>query len=68
MPRADYVAGYGLFVPTGRYEAGATDNVGLGMWSHEIQGGVTANLDAAKRVSVATTACFEMHSMLAPQP
>ena len=54
-------------MPTGRYEAGATDNVGLGMWSHEIQGGVTANLDAAKRVSVATTACFEMHSMLAPQ-
>ena len=36
--------------------------------SHEIQGGVTAYLDAAKRVSVATTAHFEMHSMLAPQP
>ena len=47
-PRADFVAGYGFYAPTGRYEAGANDNVGLGMWSHEIQGGVTAFLDAGE--------------------
>ena len=61
-PRADFVAGYGFYAPTGRYEPRATDNVGLGMWSHEIQGGVTAYADAAKKVSLATTAFFEMHS------
>ena len=61
-PRADFVAGYGFYAPTGRYEAGATDNVGLGMWSHEIQGGVTAFLDPGKKVSLATTAFFEFHS------
>jgi hypothetical protein len=61
-PRADFVAGYGFYAPTGRYEPGATDNVGLGMWSHEIQGGVTAYADAAKKLSLATTAFFEMHS------
>jgi hypothetical protein len=61
-PRADFVAGYGFYAPTGRYEPRATDNVGLGMWSHEIQGGVTAYADAEKKVSLATTAFFEMHS------
>ena len=39
-----------------------SDNVGLGMWSHEIQFGTTVYLDAAKKVSAATTAYFEMHS------
>jgi hypothetical protein len=61
-PQADFVAGYGFFAPTGQHEAGATDNVGLGMWSHEIQGGTTVYLDAAKTLSAATTAYLEMHS------
>ncbi len=61
-PRADFVAGYGFFAPTGRYEAGASDNVGLGMWSHEVQGGTTVYLDPAKTVSAATTAFLELHS------
>ena len=61
-PRADFVAGYGFFAPTGRHEAGATDNVGLGMWGHEIQAGTTVYFDSAKKVSAATTAFFEMHS------
>jgi hypothetical protein len=61
-PRADYVAGYGFTAPTGRYEPRATDNVGLGMWSHEIQAGVTAYLDEAKKLSVATTGYLELHS------
>jgi hypothetical protein len=32
------------------------------MWSHEIQGGTTVYLDAAKKFSAATTAYVEMHS------
>jgi hypothetical protein len=61
-PRADFVAGYGFFAPTGEYVPGGQDNVGLGMWGHEIQAGTTVYLDAAKQYSVATTAYFEMHS------
>jgi len=61
-PRADFVAGYGFYAPTGRYEAGANDNVGLGMWSQEIQGGTTVFLDAARKFSAATTAFIEFHS------
>jgi hypothetical protein len=61
-PRADFVAGYGFFAPTGKYQAGASDNVGLGMWSHEVQGGTTVYLDAAKKFTAATTAFLETHS------
>jgi hypothetical protein len=61
-PRADYVAGYGFYAPTGRYEAGATDNVGLGMWSQELQAGTTVYFDEGKKFSAATTAYLEMHS------
>ena len=61
-PRADFVAGYGFYAPTGRYEAGANDNVGLGMWSQEIQAGTTVYLDANKKISAATTAYLELHS------
>ena len=57
-PRADFVAGYGFFAPTGEYVPGGEDNVGLGMWSQEIQAGTTVYLDAAKTYSVATTAYF----------
>jgi len=60
--RADVTAGYGFTAPTGRYQPHATDNVGLGMWSHEIQGGMTAYLDDAKKLSLATGAYLEMHS------
>jgi hypothetical protein len=59
--QADFVAGYGFFAPTGRY-AGTDDDVGLGMWSHEVQGGATVYLDPTKTVSVATTAFLEIHS------
>jgi hypothetical protein len=32
------------------------------MWSHELQGGTTVYLDAAKKFSAATTVFLEMHS------
>jgi hypothetical protein len=60
--RADAVAGVGVFVPTGRYTAGASDNLGKGMWSYEVSGGATLYLDRARSFSVATTAYWETHS------
>jgi hypothetical protein len=39
--QADAVAGYSLFVPTGRYEDGASNNTGFGMWGHEFNVGTT---------------------------
>jgi hypothetical protein len=60
--RADFVAGYGFFAPTGKFDPDASGNAGLGMWSNEIQGGTTVYLDAAKKFSVATTAYLEFHT------
>jgi len=59
---ADFIAGLGVFAPTGRYEAGADDNLGLGMWSFEVFGGATFFFDEAKSWHVATTAFYETHT------
>ena len=60
--RTDLTTSYGFFAPTGKYEAGANDNIGLGMWSHEFSVGVTHYLDAAKTWHVATSAFYEVHT------
>ncbi|MGC1649382.1 MAG: transporter [Candidatus Sulfotelmatobacter sp.] len=55
--RVDFNAGYAFTAPTGRYTAGANDNVGSGYWGNDITSGTTlyitknhgttANLDTA---------------------
>ena len=60
--RADYSAGVGIYAPTGRYDATADDNLGMGMWTLELFGGGTWYLDEAKSWSFATTASYEFHS------
>ncbi len=60
--RADAVAGYTLFVPTGRFESGATDNTGLGMWGQELSLGTTVYLNAAKQYHAATLASLTFQS------
>jgi hypothetical protein len=60
--RADAVAGYAIFVPTGRYTDGASDNTGLGMWGHELSVGTTVYLNAARQYHVATLASFDFQS------
>jgi hypothetical protein len=60
--RADVLTGYGLFVPTGRYAAGAKNNTGLGMWAHEVFAGATVFLDEKKAWHAATTGAMEFHS------
>jgi len=60
--RADVLAGYGFFAPTGRYAAGANDNTGLGMWGHEVFAGSTVFFDEKKAWHAATTGAIEFHS------
>ena len=42
--RADVAAGLQLYVPTGRYEPGGSDNIGKGMWTYEPFVGATVLL------------------------
>jgi hypothetical protein len=60
--RADVLTGYGLFMPTGRYTAGADNNTGLGMWGHEAFLASTLFLDEKKSWHATTTAALEFHS------
>ena len=59
--RADVDAGLQFYAPTGRYDTGATDNIGKGMWTYEPFVGTTVYLDEKRTFSVATTAFWEMH-------
>jgi hypothetical protein len=59
--RADLIAAVGFFAPTGRYTAGASDNLGKGMWSYEVSGGGTVYLDEPRSLSLSTTAFWETH-------
>lgn len=60
--RADAIAGFAFFAPTGRHTAGASDNLGKGMWSYELSGGTTVYFDKARTLSLAATGYWETHS------
>jgi hypothetical protein len=60
--RADAVANYLVYVPTGRYTDGASDNTGLGMWGHEISFGTTVYLNEARQFHAATLASFNFQT------
>ena len=60
--QADFTAALGVYAPTGSYEAGADDNLGMGMWSFEIMGGTTVYLDKAKSWNFAAAAFYETHT------
>jgi hypothetical protein len=34
----DFTFLYGFYAPTGKYQTGSSDNVGLGFWTHQFQG------------------------------
>jgi hypothetical protein len=61
-PRADVIAAYGLYIPTGRYEDGADNNTGLGQWAQEMLLGTTVYLTETRTVHAATTATFDFQS------
>lgn len=52
---------YGFLAPTGRYRAGANDNVGNGYWTHVVASGQTVYLDKKKRTNVSAFQMYEWH-------
>jgi hypothetical protein len=60
--RYDVLTGYGLYMPTGKFTAGASGNHGLGMWSHELSAGTTVYLDEKKQWHAATNAYYNIQS------
>jgi hypothetical protein len=53
---------YGFLAPTGRFAAGADDNVGSGYWTHAFSSGQTFYLRPDKRLIVSTFEMYELHT------
>jgi hypothetical protein len=60
--RADVMAGYNLYIPTGTFMLGGNDNTGLGMWGNEFTIGSTVYLDQKKLWNAAGTFAFEFNT------
>lgn len=60
--QADFVFNYALFIPTGKWDLGGTDNSGLGMWSNLFQTGTTVRLDGAGEWTFSMLVSYETHS------
>lgn len=59
--KADFLFGYQLYIPTGKYEYGGSGNSGLGMWINEFTAGTTVYLDPKKEWHIASNFSYEIH-------
>jgi hypothetical protein len=53
---------YGFLAPTGRFEAGADDNVGSGYWTHTVSSGQTFYLTENRRLVFSAFEIYEFHT------
>jgi hypothetical protein len=54
---------YGVLAPTGRFNAGASDNVGSGYWTHAPSAGLTVFLTRDKTTTVSAFHMYEFHTV-----
>jgi hypothetical protein len=54
---------YGVLAPTGRFNAGASDNVGSGYWTHAPSIGVTLFLTRDKTTTLSAFYMYEFHTV-----
>ena len=60
--RVNLRAMYGFLAPTGRFEVGASDNVGSGYWTHTVSSGQTFYLTSNKRLILSAFQMYELHT------
>lgn len=53
---------YGFLAPTGKFAAGASDNVGSGYWTHTLSSGQTFRLGASERWTLSAFEMYEWHT------
>jgi len=61
--RAAVRAMYGFLAPTGRFRAGANNNVGSGYWTHTLSSGQTFYLTGNRRLSLSAFELYEFHTV-----
>ncbi len=62
--RADIVAGYAIYLPTGRVEPGGTDGVGNGYWTQEPSLGGTLFLDDRRGWNISALASLDINGRM----
>ncbi|KAF2343121.1 SphA family protein [Flavobacterium tistrianum] len=60
--KADFTAGYALYLPTGKYELGGDDNAGMGILSNEFSAGTTYYFDAQKEWNISALFSYALNS------
>jgi hypothetical protein len=59
--RVDFNAGYAFTAPTGRYTAGASNNVGSGYWGNDITSGTTLYITKNQGTTANFATAWEIH-------
>ena len=59
--KADYSVNYSFYAPSGDFNPNMALNPGLGFWEHQIQAGLTYNLDKKKLWNVAGMTTWEIN-------
>ncbi len=60
--RVDLRAAYGFLAPTGRFHAGASDNVGSGYWTHTLSLGENVYLTGDRALVLSAFQIYEFHT------
>ena len=60
--RANVKAIYGFLAPTGRFKAGASNNVGSGYWTHVVAAGETFYLTGGGAITASAFQMYEFHT------
>ena len=61
LKRADIQVAYGFVAPTGRFNGGASNNVGSGYWGQDLSSGQTVYLTKDKKTAFSTYEMYEFH-------
>jgi len=59
--RVDFNAGYSFLAPTGRYTAGASNNVGSGYWGNNVTSGTTLYITKNQGTTANLATAWEIH-------
>ena len=62
LKRADIQAAYAFFAPTGRFNAGASNNTGTGNWTNALTAGETFYLTKNKGTAFSAYQMYEFHT------
>lgn len=62
LRRADLIAGYGIYFPTGNYVPGGSNNTGLGIYTNELSFGSTVYLNDHKSWNASALAAYAFAS------